>query len=31
MDKPAFTGCLVHTRLIGVMAAKQSERQNDAQ
>src|SRR5207248_933044 len=31
MDKPAFTGCMVYTRLIGVMAAKQSERQNDAQ
>ena len=24
--KPAFTGCLVHTRLIGVMEAKQSEK-----
>ena len=26
MDKPVFTGCLVHTRLIGVMEAKQSEK-----
>src|SRR5690349_21240815 len=25
MDEPAFTGCLVRSRLIGVIAAKQTE------
>jgi len=31
MDEPAFTGCLVRSRLIGVIAAKQTERDGQKQ
>src|SRR6059058_2389232 len=31
MDEPAFTGCLVRSRLIGVIAAKQTERDGKKQ
>ncbi|HWW77365.1 MAG TPA: inorganic diphosphatase, partial [Pyrinomonadaceae bacterium] len=30
MDEPAFTGCLVHTRLVGVVEAEQTERDGEA-
>ena len=31
MDKPAFTGCLVHVRLVGVIEAEQTERDGETE
>jgi inorganic pyrophosphatase len=31
MDEPAFTGCLVHVRLVGVVEAEQTERDGETE
>src|SRR5215210_5774775 len=31
MDEPAFTGCLVHARLVGVIEAEQTERDGETE